>query len=76
MRRLLFQNIRRDVIDALADQHFGDCWRVFGRYADLPPAQLPRDTALRKAYAEWLTAGNPSGSGMGFFVFDGEKIIK
>ena len=57
-------------------QHFGDCWRVFGRYADLPPAQLPRDTALRKAYAEWLTAGNPSGSGMGFFVFDGEKIIK
>ena len=56
--------------------HFGDCWRVFGRYADLPPEQLPRDTSLRKAYADWLAAGNPSGSGFGFFVFDGEKIIR
>ena len=56
--------------------HFGDAWRVFGRYSDLPPAELPRDTKLRKAYADWLTAGNPSGSGFGFFMFDGEKILK
>lgn len=56
--------------------HFGDDWRVFGRYAGLPPAELPRDTKLRKAYADWLEAGNPSGSGFGFFVFDGEKIVR
>ena len=55
---------------------FGDAWRVFGRYAKLPPAELPRDTSLRKAFADWLTAGNKTGSGFGLFVFDGEKIVK
>ncbi|MBR0509503.1 MAG: hypothetical protein IJJ85_05250 [Clostridia bacterium] len=57
-------------------ENFGDIWRVFGRYADLPYDQLPRDTSLRKAYAEWLCAGNKSGSGCGVIVFDGEKIIR
>ncbi len=56
--------------------HFGDAWRVFGRYSDLAPEELPRDTKLRRAYADWLQAGNPSGSGFGFFVFDGEKIVR
>ena len=55
---------------------FGDCWRVFGRYADLPPEQLPRDTSLRKAFAEWLCAGRKTGSGFGFIIFDGEKILR
>ena len=55
---------------------FGDAWRVFGRYADLPPAQLPRDTSLRRAFADWLAAGNKTGSGFGFIIFDGEKIVR
>lgn len=54
---------------------FGNAWRVFGKHADLPPKELPRDTALRKAYAEWLEAGNNTGDGYGVIVFDGENII-
>lgn len=54
---------------------FHDAWRVFGKYADLPPEKLPRDTSLRKAYAEWLTAGNRAGDGFGVMAFDGEKIV-
>ena len=56
-------------------EEFGDIWRVFGRYADLPYDKLPRDTALRKAYAEWLCSGHKTGYGSGVFEFDGEKIL-
>jgi len=56
--------------------HFGNDWRVFGHYSDLPYNELPRDTSLRKAYAEWLCAGNKAGDGFGVFVFDGEKILR
>ena len=55
---------------------FHDRWRVFGRYTNLPDDQLPKDTSLRRAYAEWLQAGNPTGRGFGIFAFDGEKMVK
>lgn len=55
---------------------FHDAWRVFGADADLPPEQLPRDTALQRAFADWLMAGNKTGDGWGLFCFDGEKIMK
>lgn len=54
---------------------FHNDWRVFGRHAGKPYAQLPRDTSLRRAYADWLSAGNKAGHGFGVFVFDGERII-
>ncbi|MBQ7637567.1 MAG: hypothetical protein IJS90_01525 [Clostridia bacterium] len=57
-------------------ESFTNDWRVFGRYSDLPYEELPRDTSLRKAYAEWLCAGNKAGDGFGLFVFDGEKILR
>lgn len=57
-------------------EHFGSGWRIFGRDSDLPYDQLPRDTSLRKAYAEWLSAGNRAGDAFGVFVFDGEKILR
>lgn len=65
-----------EIVDWGEKDNFGDCWRVFGRYADLPAEQLPRDTSLRRAFAEWLCAGNKTGSGHGFFIFDGEKIVR
>lgn len=57
-------------------ESFGDAWRIFGKYASLPPEQLPRDTSLRKAYAEWFESGHKGGSGCGIIVFDGEKILR
>lgn len=64
-----------EIVRSGEDKKFHDGWRIFGRYADLPPEKLPRDTALRKAYAEWLCAGNKTGFGFGLFMFDGEKIV-
>lgn len=45
-------------------------WRIFGKYADLPANELPRDTSLRRAYAEWFEAGNTCGFGRGYFMWD------
>ena len=74
-------NIRKFISDfeliySNETEEFDDIWRVFGRYSNLPYNELPRDTALRKSYAEWLCSGNRSGVGLGVFAFDGEKIIK
>lgn len=54
----------------------GDMWRVFGKYAEAPAEELPRDTGLRRAYADWLQKGGTVGGGDGIFFFDGEKILK
>ncbi len=43
-----------------------DCmWRIFYRDKDKDPADLPRDTSLQRAYADFLAAGNLPGSAMG-----------
>lgn len=52
-----------------------EMWRVFGKYADEPADKLPRDTGLRRAYADWLEKGGTVGYAYGVFMFDGEKII-
>lgn len=74
-------NIRRfmddfEIISWDEKENFHDAWRIFGYESDLPFDQLPRDTTLRKAYADWLSAGNKGGSGFGLIAFDGEKILK
>lgn len=64
-----------EIVRSSENDDFGNSWRIFGRYADLPPKELPRDTSLRKAYAEWLEAGNNVGDAYGVIVFDGNNII-
>ena len=74
-------NIRRfmddfELVEWSEDKNgFYDIWRIFGRDAKLPYDKLPKDTTLKKAYAEWLSAGNKGGRGVGLFMFDGEKIV-
>lgn len=55
---------------------FPNGWRVFDKYSDLPYDQLPRDTSLRKAYADWLASGHNGGDACGVIIFDGEKIVR
>lgn len=57
-------------------EEFHDGWRIFDKDSDLPVDKLPRDTSLRRAYADWFLAGNKGGSGCGVIVFDGEKILR
>lgn len=65
-----------EIISWDAEDSFHNDWRVFGHWADYPVEQWPEDTALRKAYKNWLLEGNPAGDGYGVIVFDGEKILK
>lgn len=65
-----------EIVDWREKDGFSYDWRIFGRYAGLPYDKLPRDTSLRKAYADWLSDGNPTGDAYGVFVFDGNKILK
>ena len=58
-----------EIIESREKENFDDAWRVFGRYADEKPENLPTDTALRRAYAERLRAGKPTGYGVGVIVF-------
>lgn len=55
---------------------FGDSWRVFGvQYDNKPASDLPRDTTMRKCFAEWLEKGNKTGSAYSLLIFDGEKVL-
>ena len=64
------------IVDSYVSDSFHDDWRVFGRYAGQPFDKLPRDTSLRRAYADWLAAGNKAGSAYGVFVYDGKTFTK
>jgi len=65
-----------DIYNSHESDSFGDAWRVYYKDAKKPVDELPTDTSLRRAYTEWLRAGNKAGGGDGFFMFDGEKVIK
>lgn len=52
-------------------------WRIFNQRESYDPKTLPRDTSLRRAYAEHLEReGFKVGAGRGIFFFDGEKFYK
>lgn len=65
-----------EIVESHANDNFGDAWRIFAKYADLPPEKWPEDTSLRKAFKESILNGKKTGSGYGIIVFDGEKIVK
>ena len=64
------------LVDSRDDPGFHDDWRLYGEHAEKPLNELPRDTLLRRLFAEWLEAGGTAGIGMGFFYYDGEKFEK
>ena len=74
-------NIRRfmelfDIIDDVVKPRPADMPRMFPANVDFEhPETLPRDTSLRRAYADWYTKTRVTGAGFGVIVYDGEKII-
>ena len=65
-----------ELLSYSTDPEFRNCWRLFDRDYSEGSKSLPRNTTLRRQYAEWLDAGNLPGWGRGIIVFDGEKILK
>ena len=46
----------------------GDAWRLFDCVFDGDAGKLPRDSSLRRAYADRIASGKPTGWGLGVFV--------
>jgi hypothetical protein len=47
-----------------------DLWRIFYKDAQKPYEELPRETSLQKAYAEFLCGGGVPREGFGAFIWD------
>ena len=56
------------------DPSFEDSWRMFEMLYTGDPTLLPRDTSLRRSFADWIAAGGVPGAANGILLFDGEKI--
>lgn len=65
-----------DIVEYTDSEDFNDKWRIFANFKDAAPEDLPRDTSLRRAFADRLMEGKKTGHGWGIFFFDGEKILK
>lgn len=63
-------------LDIKQTYDFGDCWRIFNVGTScLRPAELPRNTSMQKAFAEWFDQGKKAGSAYSILIFDGEKLL-
>lgn len=50
------------------NEKHNDAWRLFDCVFDGDVQKLPRDSSLRRAYAERIESGLPTGWGMGVFI--------
>lgn len=58
-----------DIIQCEKQESFGDAWRVFGAEAGKAPEELPRDTSMRRGFADFLAAGGKTGVGSGIMLW-------
>jgi len=65
-----------EIVNRIESAGFDECWRIYNISYPGDPSLLPRDTSLRRRYADWLAAGGVSGAGYGILWFDGEKVFK
>ena len=64
------------ILSSGVDEKFSNAWRVFGAAAARDPQNWPRDTRLRRAFADRILSGGTVGHGYGVIFFDGEKILR
>lgn len=62
------------IVDSQPNE-FRDLWRVFGVPFNGDLSALPRDNTMRRAFGTWLDQGGIPGYGVGYFVFDGQRIL-
>ncbi|MDD6276171.1 MAG: acyltransferase domain-containing protein [Clostridia bacterium] len=73
-------NIRKfiddfDICFAEPKDNFNDSWRLYGRYADLPPEEWPEDTSMRRDFKKWILSGGKTGNGWGLILMEnGENV--
>ena len=57
-----------EIIDSGDYETHKDAWRLFDCLFDGDASKLPRDSSLRRAYADRIANGEPTGWGLGIFV--------
>ncbi len=60
-----------DIISSEISEEKSDLWRVFYKDWKKEPIDLPRNTSIQRAYADWLMKGNNIGTGLGVFFYEG-----
>jgi hypothetical protein len=58
-----------DIIEWAVYPNYAQVWRLFDRNFDGDVDQLPQDSSLRRAYADWIRKGIPTGNGYGVYVY-------
>ncbi len=59
-----------DIFSSEIDDKKEDLWRVFYKDWEKEAKDLPRNTSIQRAYADWLMKGNNIGTGQGVFFYD------
>lgn len=59
-----------DIISSKERKDQGYLWRIFYKDWKNEPKDLPRNSSLQRAYADWIMAGNYAGEGLGVFFME------
>lgn len=59
-----------DIIESKQYSDYSEVWRLFDTFYNGNVDDLPQDTSLRAAYAEWIRNDIPTGEGYGVYVYD------
>ena len=65
-----------DPVFSVETDTFDNAWRIYGADGGKPLDQLPQNTSMQRAYANWLRGGHKAGWGYGIFMFDGRQFIR
>lgn len=58
-----------EIIDQGEYEDYSEVWRLFDQNYNGDVEQLPQNTSLRRAYADWIRRGRKTGWGYGVFVY-------
>lgn len=59
-----------DIISSKERKDQGYLWRIFYKDWEKEPKDLPRNSSLQRAYADWIMEGNYAGEGIGVFFIE------
>ena len=63
-----------EIVSSRDYENYNETWRLFDCLYTGDPAALPRDSSFRRAYADRIASGKPTGSGKGFFLWNNGQI--
>lgn len=62
------------ILSEQTDEKYHDLWRIFYKEYNGSIHDFPSDTSLQRAYIDWISKGNPVGSGFGVFFWNESRI--